>query len=185
MKKTAVVILDLTYDFVHGLLTTPRAFEVLKPIQKLTDYAHKHQVPVIYVSDAHLEVDRELEIWGPHSMKGTEGAKITPEMNVTDADYVLEKHTYSGFFGTELDFLLRNLGVDTIMIAGLHTNMCCRHTSADAYALGYKILVPKETTNAFTEEEYQDGLAYLQRMYKAEVKPLHEFINENSETVNS
>lgn len=178
MKNTAVVILDMTYDFVHGELTTPRAFEVLEPIQKLTEFAHEHRIPVIYVSDAHLKVDRELEIWGPHSMKGTEGAKITPELEVTDADYVLEKHTYSGFFGTGLDLLLRSLGVTTIMIAGLHTNMCCRHTSADAYALGYKILVAKETTNAFTEEEYQEGLAYLQRMYKAEVRPLNEFIDK-------
>ena len=176
MKNTAVIILDLTYDFVHGKLTTPRAFEVLEPLQKLTDYAHKNNIPVIYVSDAHLEVDRELEIWGPHSMKGTEGAEITPELKVTEADYLLEKHSYSGFFGTELDMLLRNLGVDTLMITGLHTNMCCRHTSADAYALGYNILVPKETTNAFTEEEYLDGLAYLERMYKAEVKSLEEFI---------
>lgn len=176
MKNTAVIILDLTYDFVHGKLTTPRAFEVLEPLQKLTDYAHKNNIPVIYVSDAHLEVDREIEIWGPHSMKGTEGAEITPELKVTEADYLLEKHSYSGFFGTELDMLLRNLGVDTLMITGLHTNMCCRHTSADAYALGYNILVPEETTNAFTEEEYLEGLEYLKRMYKAEVKPLKEFI---------
>lgn len=178
MKKAAIVILDMTFDFVHGDLKTPRALEVIEPLKKLTDYAHKNNLPVIYVSDAHLDVDRELEIWGPHSMKGTKGAEIIKELTVTEQDYLLEKRTYSGFFETGLDILLRALKVDTVVVTGLHANMCCRHTSADAYALGYKIVVPKETTNAFTEDEYQDGLACLQRMYKAEVLPLDSFVRE-------
>lgn len=178
MKNTAVVILDLTHDFVHGELKTPRALKVLEPLKRLVDYAHQNDLPVIYVSDAHLDVDRELEIWGPHSMKGTIGAEITAELPVEDKDYLLEKRTYSGFFETGLDSLLRDLKVDSVMITGLHTNMCCRHTSADAYALGYKILVPEETTNAFSEEEYVDGLAYLKRMYLADVRPLEEFLQE-------
>lgn len=176
MKNSAIVILDMTYDFVHGDLKTPRALTVIEPLKKLIAYAHKNSLPVIYVSDAHLDVDRELEIWGPHSMKGTRGAEIIAELEVDKRDYLLEKRTYSGFFETGLDMLLRSLKVDTVVVTGLHANMCCRHTSADAYALGYKIIVPKETTNAFSEEEYQDGLAYLSRMYKAEVGALDDFI---------
>ncbi len=176
MKNTAVIILDLTHDFVHGKLTTPRAFTVIEPLKKLVEYAHENEIPVIYVSDSHLDVDRELEIWGPHSMKGTEGAEVIKELPRDKKDYLLEKRTYSGFYETGLDPLLRSLGIDTIMVTGLHTNMCCRHTSADAYAMGYKILVPEETTNAFTEEEYHEGLDYLKRMYQAEVKPLDSFI---------
>lgn len=178
MKNTAIVILDMTYDFVHGKLKTPRALEVIEPLKKLIAYAHKNALPVIYVSDAHLDVDRELEIWGPHSMKGTKGAEIIRELPVVKGDYILEKRTYSGFFETGLDSLLRDLKVDSIIVTGLHANMCCRHTSADAYALGYKILVPQETTNAFSEEEYRDGLAYLKRMYQAEVQPLESFIKD-------
>lgn len=176
MKNAAIVILDMTYDFVHGDLKTPRALDVIEPLKRLIGYAHKNALPVIYVSDAHLDVDRELEIWGPHSMKGTKGAEIIEELSVKKSDYLLEKRTYSGFYETGLDPLLRALKVDSVVVTGLHANMCCRHTSADAYALGYKILVPKETTNAFSEEEYQDGLAYLQRMYKADVQPLEHFI---------
>lgn len=178
MKKAAIVVLDMTYDFVHGSLKTPRALDVIEPLKKLINYAHEQQLPVIYVSDAHLDVDRELEIWGPHSMKGTEGAAIIDELPVEKGDYLLEKRTYSGFFETGLDTLLRDLGATTIVVTGLHANMCCRHTSADAYALGYKIIVPEETTNAFSEEEYKDGLAYLKRMYQAEVAPLAQFIEE-------
>lgn len=180
MQKQALLILDLTHDFVHGKLKTPRALTVIEPLKKLIAFAHKNEIPVIYISDAHLEVDRELEIWGPHSMKGTKGAEITAELPVEKKDYLLEKRTYSGFFDTGLDSLLRDLKVDTVIITGLHTNMCCRHTSADAYALGYKIVVPKETTNAFTEEEYEDGLAYLKRMYLADVCSLQDFIKEGT-----
>lgn len=180
MQKQAILILDLTHDFVHGELKTPRALTILDPLKKLVDFAHENKLPVIYVSDAHLDVDRELEIWGPHSMKGTKGAEITKELPVREKDYLLEKRTYSGFFQTGLDSLLRDLKVDMVVVTGLHTNMCCRHTSADAYALGYKIVVPKETTNAFTEEEYEDGLAYLKRMYLADVCSLQEFMEEKA-----
>ncbi len=179
MKNSAVIIIDMTYDFVHGHLKTPGALEVIEPLQKLTAYAHENNIPVIYVSDAHLPIDRELEIWGPHSMKGTKGAEIIEELQVKEGDYVLEKRTYSGFFETGLNSLLRGLKVDTLMITGLHANMCCRHTSADAYHLGYKIVVPKETTNAFSEEEYQDGLNYIKRMYNAEIKPLKDIVRES------
>lgn len=180
MKNSAVVILDMTHDFVHGMLTTPRAFTVIEPLKKLISFAHANDMPVIYVSDAHLDVDRELEIWGPHSMKGTKGAEIIEELPVSEDDYLLEKRTYSGFFETGLDLLLRNLDTNSVIITGLHANMCCRHTSADAFALGYEIIVPRETTNAFSEEEYQDGLAYLERMYMARVQPLDELLEQAS-----
>lgn len=180
MKNAAIVILDMTYDFVHGMLKTPRALDIIEPLQRLTGYAHAKGIPVIYVSDAHLDVDRELAIWGPHSMKGTPGAQIIEELNTQPNDYLLEKRTYSGFFQTGLDILLRSLKADTVVVTGLHANMCCRHTSADAFALGYKIIVPKETTNAFTEEEYQDGLAYLQRMYQANVCSLDAILEQEA-----
>ena len=47
--------------------------------------------------------------------------------------------------------------------------MCVRHTSADAYQLGYDIVVAKDATDSFTEEDYQYGLKYLKEVYGAEI----------------
>ena len=54
-------------------------------------------------------------------------------------------------------------------MTGLHTHMCVRHTSADAYQLGYKVVVAKDATDSFTEEDYNYGIKYLKDVYGAEI----------------
>ena len=51
-------------------------------------------------------------------------------------------------------------------MTGLHAHMCVRHTSADAYCLGYDVVVAKEATDSFTEEDYKAGLAYLKNLLR-------------------
>ena len=81
---------------------------------------------------------------------------------------MVPKRRYSVFFQTDLDILLRELGVETVVMTGLHTHMCVRHTSADAYSFGYDVVVAKEATDSFTEEDYLSGLAYLKMCYGAD-----------------
>ena len=121
-------------------------------------------------------IDRELQLWGDHAIKGTPGADIIPELGPAPTDYIVPKRRYSGFFQTDLDILLKELGVKTVIISGLHTHMCCRHTSADAYCLGYDVVAAKEATNAFTEEDYLGGLAYLKTCYGADAYSNDELI---------
>ncbi|NWG09052.1 MAG: isochorismatase family protein, partial [Nitrososphaerales archaeon] len=52
---------------------------------------------------------------------------------------------------------------------GLHTNVCDRHTAADAFFRGYKIVVPEDCVDAFTEKDHLEGLKYLKAMYQAEI----------------
>ena len=96
------------------------------------------------------------------------GAEVIAELQPSERDYVVPKRRYSGFFQTDLDMLLRELGVETVVMTGLHTHMCVRHTSADAYSLGYDVVVAKEATDSFTEEDYLSGLAYLKTCYGAD-----------------
>lgn len=104
-----------------------------------------------------------------YSRKPFPVAEVIPELGLCDADYVVPKRRYSGFFHTDLELLLKELGVDTVIMTGLHTHMCVRHTSADAYQLGYGIVVAKDATDSFTEEDYQYGLKYLKEVYGAEI----------------
>ena len=75
-----------------------------------------------------------------------------------------------------MHLLLRELGVDTLIMAGLHANMCVRHTAADAFSWGFKIIVPTDGTEAFSEEDYQGGLDYLKKVYGAEIKTVEDVI---------
>lgn len=168
-KKCAIIVVDMLNDFVTGALKCDRGLAVVKPNAELLDEARKVGVPVIFANDSHLKgVDNELKIWGDHAIRGTKGAEVIPELKVCDKDFIVQKRRYSGFFGTDLDILLRELGVETVILTGLHTHMCVRHTAADAYMLGYKVVVAKECTNSFTKEDYEYGLKYLHDVYGAE-----------------
>lgn len=169
LDKPAILVVDRLNDFVTGALACDRGKAIVPATAELLDAARAAGVPVIFCNDAHIKgIDRELKLWGDHAIAGTKGAEVIPELKLSDKDYVVPKRRYSGFFQTDLDILLRELGVKTVVMTGLHTHMCVRHTSADAYCLGYDVVVAKEATDSFTEEDYLNGLAYLKTCYGAD-----------------
>jgi nicotinamidase-related amidase len=184
MDNIAVVVIDMLNDFVTGKLKCERAERIIPNLKKLIQVARENNIPVIYSNDAHNKEDFEVvNIWGEHGMKGTNGAEVIPELRPAPQDFIIEKRTYSGFFETGLDSLLRSLydgkGVHTLILGGLHANMCVRHTSADATYRGYKIIVPSDCVEAFTQKDYEDGLRDLSGHYKAKiVKSVDDIIRE-------
>ena len=150
MKKfenPAILVVDMLNDFVTGALACDRGKAIVPATAELLDAARAAGVPV-----------------------------IIPELKVSDKDYVVPKRRYSGFFQTDLDILLKELGVKTVIMTGLHTHMCVRHTSSDAYCLGYEVAVAKEATDSFTEEDYLGGLAYHKMCYGADAYTNKEII---------
>ncbi len=165
----AVIVVDMLVDFVRGKLATGREAAVIEPLRRLLSVARAAKSPVVYVGDAHLSHDFELRVWGEHAMRGSDGARIVAELAPERDDYLLEKRSYSAFFETGLDSLLRSREVDTVVLTGLHTHICIRHSAADAFFRGYRIVVPIDCVAAFTEAEQGSGLEYLHRIYGAEL----------------
>lgn len=176
-KKTAILVVDMLNDFVTGALKCDRGLAIVTATAKLLREARKNDVAVIFCNDAHIKgIDQEFKVWGEHAVAGTPGAEVIPELELCDKDYVVPKRRYSGFFHTDLDLLLRELGIDTVIMTGLHTHMCVRHTSADAFCLGYKVVVASNATDSFTEEDYNGGIEYLKAVYGAEVYTVDELV---------
>ena len=166
--KYAILVVEMLNHFVTGSLGCDRAKAIVEPTKILLEEARKHNVYIIFCNDSHLKgVDKELKLWGDHAIRGTKGAEVIPELPIREKDYVILKRRYSSFFQTDLNLLLKELGVDTVIITGLHTHMCCRHTAADAYQNNYDVIFAKEATNSFTEEDYQYGLKYAKEVYGA------------------
>ncbi|MFX1565113.1 MAG: cysteine hydrolase family protein [Promethearchaeota archaeon] len=165
----ALIIVDMLNDFVTGSLKCDRAQRIIPHIRELIDGFHKHKVPVIFVNDSHLDTDFEMGRWGAHAIEGTEGAEVIPELTPTDKDISIGKHVYSSFYETPLDSILRSRKVDTVILTGLHTHLCVRHTAADAFFRGYKIVVPEDGVDSFTVEDHESGLAYLKEYYGAKI----------------
>jgi nicotinamidase-related amidase len=184
IANPAVILVDVQNDFFTGPLKIKRVINITEPLQRLVVAARKNDVPVIYSIDAHYPQDVEVvRKWGNHAIKGTQGAQVIAELKPEEGrDYIVEKRTYSGFYETGLDPLLRSLyggdGVKTVILGGLHTNMCIRHTSADAFFRGYHIVIAKDGVEAFTVEEHEQGLKYLEYVYNAKIMAVNDIIQE-------
>jgi len=177
MPKYAIIVIDMLKDFVYGSLRCERALLIVPNIKNLITKARERNIPVIYANDAHVPgVDHEFRLWGPHAIKGSEGAEVIDDIKPTGNDFIIEKRRYSAFFETGLDILLRELGVDTVVLTGIHTNVCVMHTAADAFFRGYNIIVVKDCVQAFTEEDHEWGLRYMERIYGAKLVGVNEFL---------
>lgn len=168
--KTAVLIIDMIREFVTGRLGGPHAQAVVPGIERLVDAARLSGSPIVYITDAHLPgVDHEFEVWGSHAVAGSPEAEIVPELEPEEGDHRLYKRRYSAFYATGLDALLRELGIRTVVLTGVLTNICVQHTAADAYFRGYSVVVPTDCVNALTPEEQETSLAFMERMYDAKL----------------
>ncbi len=169
-EKTAVLVVDMLHDFVKGALSCTQAREIVAPIRSLLTEARQKKVPVFYCNDCHVPgTDPELKLWGEHAIAGTAGAQVVPELLPCPGDYIIPKHCYSGFFQTELQWLLTTLGIENLIITGLYTNICVRHTAADAFCWGYHIYIPRDCVSAFAPQEFEGDIAYLQTVYGAKI----------------
>ncbi|MEP0826782.1 MAG: cysteine hydrolase [Nitrososphaera sp.] len=180
--RYAILVVDMLNDFVHGKMKCERAKKIVPNLRLLLDTARKNRIPIFYCNDEHLPTDTyEMRLWGPHAMKGTEGAKVIDELRPHDSDYVIPKRTYSAFDGTGLDKALKRvyggMGANTIIITGIHTNICDRHTAYDAFVRGLDIIVPEDGVDALTEEDHISGLDYMKRMYGTKIKKISDVMN--------
>ena len=170
MVKTALVVIDMINDFVTGIFKNERAEKIIPNVKQLLNFARENKIPVVYVNDAHLpNIDIEFDVWGQHAVAGTWGAQVVDELKPEKDDFVLQKRRYSAFQGTDLDQLLRELKVDTLILTGVVTDICIQHTAADAFFRGYKIIVPEDCVEAINEQTQKAALDYLKRVYGSKI----------------
>lgn len=166
LNRCALIVIDMQNDFcspggwvdhIGGDVTADRA--PIAPLNRLTPALRSHGVPIIWVNwgnrpDLANMPPNQLHLYKPHGvgtglgdlLPGTGGAvlqkdswaaAIVDELNVDPADLKVDKHRISGFWDTPLDSMLRNLGVRTVLFAGVNTDQCVLHTLTDANFLGY------------------------------------------------
>ena len=86
-------------------------------------------------------------------LPGSEAAELVPELAVADSDLVLSRlHGLSPFQGTELDFLLRNLGVRTLVGVGVSVNVAIQNLAFDAVNASYQVVIPRDAVAGFPHE---------------------------------
>jgi nicotinamidase-related amidase len=179
-RRYAVVVVDMLEDFIYGALKTERMISKIPNVAALLDASRANRVPVIYCNDSHKPSDFELDRWKPHAMRGTKGARVIEQLAPRKSDYVVPKSGYSSFHETELDDVLRSLyggrGANTLVIAGVTTDCCVRHTAADAFFRRYEAEVPEDCVDAFSEVQHRVGLQYIRYWYLCNVSSSKQLI---------
>jgi nicotinamidase-related amidase len=98
-------------------------------------------------------------------------------MGVLAEDRIVDKNRLSGFYGTNLDLLLRGLNADTVLIAGVLTNQCVKATAVDANFRDYRPIVVKEATGT-TLPHLHDPAREMIAVGIGEVRSLDDTISE-------
>jgi nicotinamidase-related amidase len=84
---------------------------------------------------------------------GSDASRIVPQVKLAESDIVLERlHGISPFHGTELDFVLRNLGVVTIVALGVSVNVAITNLAFDAVNASYQVVIPRDGVAGFPAE---------------------------------
>lgn len=177
MSKSALIIVDMVKDFTdpEGLLYYPQNREILPRVKQVLAACRKHGLLIIFLRHCYRQYkfDKNLQNMRPGCLEGTAGVEIDPMLEVDPVrDYVITKRRYSGFFGTDLDLVLREHRIENVIIVGTKTNCCIRATVTDAYNLDYLPIVISDcvATNDETVNRVhlEDIKKYLGRVITSE-----------------
>lgn len=94
-------------------------------------------------------------------VKGSWGAAIVDDLAPAETDIVVEgKRGLDTFASTNLDFILRSKGIETVIIGGFLTNCCVESTMRSAYENGYRVITLTDCTAATSQEEHDNALTF-------------------------
>ena len=186
MGKTAFLIIDMQKDFclpgasfeVYG------AMKVSEKIEEALKACRAHGLPVVHVFRYYRADGSDVELTrydgfvkaGTSLVRGTESANILDKLKPVDGEYLVVKQRWSAFFNTELDLLLRRLGVDQIVVTGVQTPNCIRGTVWDANSLDYEVIVLTDGTGAKTDAVHEANLLDMKNI-GIKLMTTEEFVN--------
>lgn len=183
-KKTVLMVVDMQNDFVseQGVLAkagedvTPMQ-QILPPMLELIERARAMQIPIIYLKNIHSRWDESVS-WGDvikvhgaegkeaysATLEGTWGVEFYTGIAPRPEERVIFKPRYSGFVATDLDLTLRSLQVESIILAGVATNLCVDSTARDGFMIGYNIIVLEDCTASTHPDLHHSSLKNI-RLY--------------------
>jgi len=145
MSKTALIVVDMVYDFTdpNGLAFFPQNRDILPNIAKAIDICRENHALIVFMQHCYRKdkFDKNLINMRPNCIEGSGGEAIDSSLTVLPQDYVIKKRRYSAFFSTDLDLVLREHDIRRIIVVGTKTNCCIRSTVTDAYNLDYEVYV--------------------------------------------
>jgi nicotinamidase-related amidase len=108
-----------------------------------------------------MEATDRPHLWS----RGSFEHEVIEQLAPLSGELVIDKNASSAFNGSAIDQLLRNMGIDTLIVTGMATDMCVETTSRDAADRGYNVVVVEDATATFVEAHHRAALSSLARIY--------------------
>ncbi len=169
----ALLLVDFInlFDFRNAAKLAPRAIKAAGVAGRLKASLAQNGVPCIYANDNfgnwRSEFSALVEIC---LAKGGASGAIAQALRPTGNDLSILKPRHSAFYGTPLEFLLEELGVRKIIIAGIAVDMCVVATAQDAYVRKYEIAVPADCCAGFSSAQEKEALSLMTRTMHADAR---------------
>jgi nicotinamidase-related amidase len=174
-KKAALVVVDMQNYFMHpDYQAVPAAREIVPEVNRLAGIVRAMGGHVVWVKTATNDTRQSWSIYHEHLMRrdvadwryasmdeGHEGHALWPALDVLPGDGQIVKKRFSAFIqgSSALEPYLRSRDIDTLLIAGTTTNVCCESTARDAMMLNFKVVMVPDALAAYTDAEHNATLA--------------------------
>lgn len=172
-KRTALLVIDMQNAFVApgAPVEVPAARGIVAPINRLAAALRERGVPVIWVMHENQKGGRDWagffdafvapgrrEQAAAALEAGSPLQALWPELDARPEDLRVTKNRYSAFINNDFQGKLEQQGIDTLLIAGTKTNVCCESTARDAMMLDFKVVLLSDCTAALSEDEQRGTL---------------------------
>jgi nicotinamidase-related amidase len=173
--NTALILVDVQrsaeLDVECGIPLMPGGPERVDRARQILAAAREAAVPPIFIQEVHkrtlLDFGRELDgSETVHCLEGDELTELASGLEPRADEYHIRKRRYSAFFATELELVLKSLGIETVVLLGGLTDVCVHYTFADAHQHDYHCKVVTDATGGSSPEAHEASLRamrYLQR----------------------
>jgi nicotinamidase-related amidase len=172
-SHVALLLIDVINDFAfpEAELLVRYAAPMAERIAALKQRAQATNLPVIYVNDNFGRWRSDFAAQVAHCVSDNNpGKDIVTLLKPDQDDYFVLKPKHSGFFSTTLDTLLEYLGVTTVVLTGLATNICVLFTANDAYMRDLHLVVPADCVASNTREANDYALQQIKEVLKADIR---------------
>jgi nicotinamidase-related amidase len=151
--RPAIIIIDMIKGNEPFFRDAHR--KIIPNIRRTIERCRELNIPIIFANDSYMENDWIFNYMKKHAIRGTEGVEVIDALKPQEGDIVMDKRRFSAFFRTDLDITLREIGIDTVVLAGINTHVCVLATAFDAVSNDFEAIILEDCCASHKEEIHE------------------------------
>lgn len=169
-SATALLVVDMLnpYEHEHADRLAEHVSEVLPAVEDLIDRAAEAEVPIVWVNDNFGDWNSSAEELAQRACEGVHPELVEPVLPRAGSSFVI-KARHNAFYETPLEYLLDQMGIERVVIAGQVTEQCVLYSALDAYVRHFRVAIPTGAVAAIHDHLAEAALEMMERNMSAEL----------------